>query len=93
MKNKIKQAEKQLEIERNKINGIDLEITKLLDKRVSVVSKIQKVKSELGLPIFQPGREQVILERVKAKSKNPEFAENTFRAMLEQSRKLQEVER
>lgn len=90
MKNKLI---KQLEKERTNINSIDLEITKLLDKRVNVVSKIQKVKNELGLPIFQPGREKLILKKVKEISKNPEFAENTFKAMLEQSRKFQEVAR
>jgi chorismate mutase len=86
----LKCSRKNLERERKNVDRIDLEITKLLDKGIEVVSKIRKAKDELGMPICQPGREKQVLERVRQISKNPDFSEGVFKMIMEESKRFQE---
>ncbi|MBM3247119.1 chorismate mutase [Candidatus Pacearchaeota archaeon] len=79
-----------LEIERQKINQIDKALVKLIDKRFEIVRNILDLKQNLGLPIFQPLREQKVLEKIAQLSQNPKQSINIFQTIISESRKLQE---
>ena len=49
---------------RDKIDAIDERILELMDRRMQLAYEIGQKKKEAGLPVFVPGREKEILERV-----------------------------
>ena len=49
---------------RNEIDAIDQELIRLFCRRMEVTSKIAAYKKENGLPIYHPGREQEVLQKV-----------------------------
>lgn len=80
-----------IEIERAKINQIDRSIIELLDRRFEVVRTIAEIKTWLGMPVFQAGREQEVLERVSSLSQNSDFMAEIFKKIMEESKKFQEA--
>ena len=48
---------------RRKIDEIDAEIVKLLQARMEVCRAIGEIKASMGLPVTDPRREKVVLER------------------------------
>jgi monofunctional chorismate mutase len=48
---------------RKEIDDIDDQIMELFKKRMVVSKNIGKVKKTMGLPVFDPSREQVLLEK------------------------------
>ena len=80
----------QIEIERQKISQIDEALVKLLDSRFKVVKAIAVTKKQLGMSIFQPGREQQVLQKTASLSQNPEFIQSIFQNIMQESRKFQE---
>jgi len=50
---------------RREVDKIDYEIINLLKKRVELAKAISKAKKEEGLPIYDPLREEKVLEKVK----------------------------
>ena len=81
----------QIEIERQKINQIDGALVKLLDVRFETVQAIAKIKKQLQMPIFQPGREQIVLQRVSQISKNPKSNKRIFEIIMLESKNIQEA--
>lgn len=63
MDNKIKSL-------RNKVDRLDEKILSLLQKRIELVKKIGKIKSENNLPVFDPARESEIIQRLKKLNMN-----------------------
>ena len=59
---------KELENLRKEIDNIDNEIINLLNNRAERVIKIGKIKELLNLDVFQPQRENEIIQRIKNKS-------------------------
>lgn len=55
---------------RKRINEIDLEFVKLLDERAVLVKSIGNYKKENNIPVYQPGREKEIRERILKVSNN-----------------------
>lgn len=51
---------------RNQIDGIDGELARLLKERLDLVSSIGMEKQKQGIPVFDPSREQAILDRLSA---------------------------
>ena len=78
-----------LEIERQKINQIDEALIRLLDIIFEVVRTIGKIKKHNNLQVFQPSREQQVLERVNSLSNNSIFTAEIFKTIMQQSRKFQ----
>ena len=56
---------------RQKIEALDDEILKLLNRRAIVVQRIGKVKSEMKMDYYSPRREEEILQRLGAQSSGP----------------------
>jgi chorismate mutase-like protein len=56
---------------RVKIDEIDRQIVVLLSERAEAAKAIGKLKRSTSLPIYEPNRERVIFENVRAANKGP----------------------
>lgn len=56
---------------RKKIDEIDRQIVALLSERAEAAKAIGKLKRSTALPIYEPNRERVIFENVRAANKGP----------------------
>jgi len=56
---------------REKIDAIDLQIVALLSERAVAAQAIGKLKQATSLPVYEPNRERVIFDRVRAANKGP----------------------
>jgi chorismate mutase/prephenate dehydratase len=56
---------------RDKINKIDLQLVKLLNKRAQIVVDIGKLKNKTGEPVYSPDREKEVLAKVIKANKGP----------------------
>jgi chorismate mutase len=56
---------------RKRIDEIDLQIVALLSERALAAQAIGKLKQATNLPVYEPNRERVIFERVRAANKGP----------------------
>ena len=76
---------------RVKIDDIDAQLIPLLKKRMECSLEVAKIKKAENLPIYHPGREQEILDRVKntAGEQYGEYVSDIYRSIMEISRKLQ----
>ncbi|MEM2918630.1 MAG: chorismate mutase [Candidatus Altiarchaeota archaeon] len=57
--------EKEIEIEREKIDEIDNEIIKKILERVKICGKIGEIKKKYNVPVSDTKRERAILNKVK----------------------------
>ena len=82
-----------LEELRQKINQIDDELIKLLEKRMDLVSKVASYKLETGKAVLDSKREETILNKVAEAVESPIYRDvivNTFTDMMKHSRAFQE---
>lgn len=56
---------------RGRIDEIDGKLVELLNERAKCAVEIGKIKSERGMIIHNPQREQTVLNRVKDKNRGP----------------------
>ena len=56
---------------RVKIDEIDRQIVALLSERAEAAKAIGKLKRSTSLPVYEPNRERVIFENVRAANKGP----------------------
>jgi chorismate mutase-like protein len=56
---------------RVKIDEIDRQIVALLSERAEAAKAIGKLKRSTALPIYEPNRERMIFENVRAANKGP----------------------
>lgn len=77
---------------RRRIDEINAELVALLNARASCAVEIGKLKRKNNLPIFDPQRENHILEKVSAVSKGPlsdEALVRIFKTIMEENRALE----
>ena len=77
---------------RKRIDGLDLQVIRLLKRRAALALQIGRLKRERGLPIFDGVREEQILRKLtktKCSPFSPASARKVFKLILDQSRKLQ----
>lgn len=83
-----------LEELRAKINEIDVELVKLIARRLSYMPDVGKYKKENGLPLTQPEREKEILEAKRKLAQelgvDPDLIEKIFVLLFEEAKKIQE---
>ncbi|MFX0039701.1 MAG: chorismate mutase [Promethearchaeota archaeon] len=60
---------KEVKLYRKKIDKIDNKIVKFLNKRGQLVNLLGEIKNKYKVDIYQPEREEEIIERMKIKSK------------------------
>ena len=76
---------------RQEIDNIDIELVKLFTARMAISAKVADYKREHNLPIFHPGRERAILQKV-AEMAGPEMGNYTrvlYSMLFELSRSYQ----
>lgn len=59
---------------RNKIDGLDSELVRLLNERAEVAKAIGEIKAKAGLPVYRPEREAEVFKkdrRIKTKGLCP----------------------
>ena len=80
---------------RKQIDGLDVEIVKLIAERMEVTRKIGKEKMEIGKPVQDKAREQLVLEKVKNAARDlnlpPEEIEKVYRQFFSISKGLQGI--
>lgn len=63
----------QLQKLREQIDQIDRQMVALFEQRMDVVCRVAEFKQKQGVPIFQSGREKVVLEKAKEMLNNKEY--------------------
>ena len=56
---------------RQKIDELDEQIVKLINKRAEAAKAIGELKREKQLPVYEPGREQTVFNHVRAVNSGP----------------------
>ena len=76
---------------RREIDGIDAQLLPLFCQRMEIAAQVADYKKENGLPIFVPGREREILDRVagQAGEDMSDYAKILYNTLFELSRAYQ----
>jgi chorismate mutase len=75
------------------IDQLDRQILELIAERLRLVMQVGEVKRSLGLAVYDPVREQDLLERVSRAAPEPitaAMAQRLFRCIIEESRGLEQ---
>lgn len=86
------QVAKTLDGPRKKIDALDREITSLLEQRMDAVLEIAEIKKKQGTEIFDPSREQKVLEKIASYAKKDEYKivlQETYEGIMAASRAFQ----
>jgi chorismate mutase len=84
-----------LEDLRQRIDGLDAELVRLLNERARCALEIGQIKKALGLPMYQPEREAQVLRRVRAACLagpgplGPDAIERLFERIIDEARALE----
>lgn len=84
---------KDLDLLRKTIDECDRQIVEAIEKRFNAIKDVVAYKKKNHLPIFQPSREEEVLEKVDSYLTTPEFSEelrSIYVFMLEKSREVQQ---
>jgi chorismate mutase len=76
------------------IDDLDRRIIALLNERTAVVEQIGRIKEELHLGIYEPKREDQVLENVLAHSSGPlppDSIKRIFERIMDEMRTLQKM--
>lgn len=83
-----------LENLRNEVDGINLEILKLINKRAQLVEEIGQAKEKQGVNRFDPVRERTMLDVIKEKNEGPlteGSVNHIFKEIFKQGLELQQT--
>ena len=81
---------------RKRIDQLDIRILALLNERTKVVEEIGRIKQELGLPIYEPKREDDVFNNVVTHNEGPlppEAVRRLFERIIDEMRTLQRMRR
>jgi chorismate mutase len=87
-------AEAHVEELRRRIDQIDDQLMKLLNSRSACAVEIGRLKRKIGMPVYQPGREKWILERVERNNPGPldrGAVRRVFERVIDESRRLERL--
>ena len=77
---------------RDRINVLDRRILELLNERTLIVEEIGRLKREYQMPIYEPKREEEVLDNVAKHNAGPmaqEAARRIFERIIDEMRTLQ----
>jgi chorismate mutase len=77
---------------RDRINVLDRRILELLNERTRIVEEIGRLKREYQMPIYEPKREEEVLDNVAKHNAGPmaqESARRIFERIIDEMRTLQ----
>lgn len=92
MSDDLEAAQLAIEVARQEIDEVDLEIVRLLGRRAAAVQRIGGAKQTLGEPVYQPDREERIFSRVLAANEGPlddGAIRRLFERILDEARRLE----
>jgi chorismate mutase len=81
---------------RKRIDALDVRILDLLNERTKVVEEIGRIKQALGLPIYEPRREDDVFHNVVEHNEGPlpaEAVKRLFERIIDEMRTLQRMRR
>lgn len=81
---------------RKRIDALDVRILALLNERTKVVEEIGRIKQALGLPIYEPKREDDVFHNVVEHNEGPlpaEAVKRLFERIIDEMRTLQRMRR
>lgn len=79
---------------RSEIDRLDSELLKIFNQRAHLALKIGEIKKTTGLPIFDPGREKRIFQRMKSENPGPlddQAIVRLFERVIDESRRLERI--
>ncbi len=79
---------------RRRIDAVDVQLLALLNERTGIVERIGQVKQELGLPIYEPKREDQVFANVVEHNQGPlpaEAVKRIFERIIDEMRQVQRV--
>ncbi|MCY4171116.1 MAG: chorismate mutase [Bacteroidetes bacterium] len=85
-------SEKDINPLRDQIDEIDKKLVALLNERSTLANKIGHIKQQLGLPIYMPAREKIILSNVMKINPGPlppEAMRRLFERIIDETRALE----
>jgi chorismate mutase-like protein len=89
-------SREKLEDCRIRIDALDLKLLELLNRRTQIVEEIGRVKQELGLPIYEPRREDDVYRNVVKHNQGPlseDALRRIFERIIDEMRSLQKMRR
>jgi chorismate mutase len=89
-------SRERLEDCRVRIDALDRDLLELLNQRTRIVEEIGRIKQELGLPIYEPRREDDVYRNVTAHNGGPlseEALKRIFERIIDEMRSLQKMRR
>lgn len=87
-----------LEALRAEIDALDEAIVRLLDRRARCAFAVGRIKQGLGLRIYEPGREAVVIAHVKAVAASlsgpltEDAVERLYERVMDEARRIQRLE-
>jgi chorismate mutase len=79
---------------RKEIDRMDDDLLRIFNQRAALALKIGEIKKERDLPVYDPGREKRIFERVKSKNPGPlddGAIVRLFERVIDESRRLERI--
>ncbi len=79
---------------RDRIDALDEQIVALLNERASCALEIGEIKREVGMAIYQPGREKDVLDHVRRVNGGPLDGDallRLFERIIDEARRLERV--
>lgn len=69
----MKEAEIQERVQelRERVDEVDRDLIRALNERAAIVQEIMAIKAEVGAPVYDPKREEEILQRVMEYNEGP----------------------
>lgn len=79
---------------RDRIDSLDLEMVRLLNERAHCAIEIGRIKRRRNMPIYDPRREEQIIEMVQKQNRGPldsEGLRRLFERIIDESRRIERV--
>src|ERR671932_2138274 len=67
---------------RSRVDEVDRELIRILNERARIVQEIVAIKAEAGKPLFDPRREEEILQKVAQENEGPIY-DSSMREIFE----------
>jgi len=79
---------------RREIDRLDSVLLQIFNQRANIALKIGEIKKGRGLPVYDPAREKLIFQRMKAENPGPlddDAIVRLFERVIDESRRLERI--
>jgi len=79
---------------RDRIDALDAQIVALLNARATCALEIGEIKRQVGMAIYQPARENAVLDHVRGVNRGPldgDAIARLFERIIDEARRLERV--